>query len=96
MGFKKIYLLGVDGTNTHLANKNYFSEKRHFYNETPEDMKGQENTYLLCDPDDAKRHDNKILTLLAEYASKKGAHIYNATRGGVLDIFERVSFDDLT
>ena len=30
-----------------------------------------------------------------EYADKHGIKIYNATRGGALEVFPRVNFDDL-
>jgi len=30
-----------------------------------------------------------------EYADGHGIKIYNATRGGKLEVFERVNFDDL-
>lgn len=32
---------------------------------------------------------------IKKYADKKGIKIYNATRGGYLEIFERVNFDTL-
>ena len=32
---------------------------------------------------------------IKEYAEQKGIKIYNATRGGYLEVFERVNLDDL-
>ena len=32
---------------------------------------------------------------LKEYAEQRGIKIYNATRGGYLEVFERVNLDDL-
>ena len=33
--------------------------------------------------------------LFHDYAEKKGVHIYNATRGGHLEIFPRVTLEDV-
>lgn len=84
LGFKDIYLLGVD-----------FSY-----------MKGKKNHFIdQFEPDDifdGMTLQNKIQEIsyvafckAREYADKKGIRIYNATRGGYLEVFERVVFDQL-
>lgn len=77
LGFKEIYLLGVDCN----YGKN---QKNHFYN---------------VDINDSHAHyvDGMILAYEAakEYADAHGIKIFNATRGGKLEVFERVDFDSL-
>lgn len=79
MGFKEIYLLGVDcnfttGNTRHGAGLSYDNYK---YNWT-------ENTgYTMIEG----------FKVAKEYADKHNIKIYNATRGGKLEIFERVDFD---
>ncbi len=38
---------------------------------------------------------NRSYELCKEFAEKNGVKIYNATRGGKLEVFERVDFDSL-
>ena len=77
MGFKEIYLLGVDhyaaGKNTHF----YMKNKAEYA--APTYLEGIEYGYNLA----------------KQEAEKRGVHIYNATRGGKLEVFERVDFDSL-
>ena len=77
MGFKEIYLLGVDhyaaGENTHFYIKNQAEYA------APTFLKGIEFGYNLA-KQETKRRD---------------IHIYNATRGGKLEVFERVDLDTL-
>lgn len=77
MGFKEIYLLGVDC--------NLYKETKHF-------IEG----YACNKFDD----DDQIFVLNAyrvaeKYSRDNNFRIYNATRGGELEIFERVDFDGL-
>jgi hypothetical protein len=92
MGIKEIYLLGVDHNFSKMVNdkgeiiidknaKDYFSEK---YNNDKEDL------YI----------PNVEVSTRAYQAAKKFADqhnikIYNATRGGKLEVFERVDFDQI-
>jgi len=94
MGIREIYIIGVDmdykvpkgferGFGTYIANSN----TNHFH---PDYLK----------PGEIARSPNEHLQLLAyEDARKKaielGCNIYNATRGGKLEIFPRVDFDSL-
>lgn len=79
MGFKEIYLLGCDC--------DYSGEKQHFidYDEqyTVDRVNGPEKLMIAA------------YKVAKEYADTHGIKIYNATRGGKLEVFERVNFDDL-
>lgn len=79
MGFKEIYLLGCDC--------NYSGEKQHF----------AEYGIKVRAKDAVKTENNLIVAFSAakEYADNHGIKIYNATRGGKLEVFERVDFDSL-
>lgn len=78
LGFKEIYLLGVD------CNYEKTSRKNHFYNIAAND---NHEHYV----------DGMILAYEAarQYADSHGVKIFNATRGGKLEVFERVNFDEL-
>lgn len=77
MGFSEIYLLGVDC--------NYSGSQKHSslvdYKKQPKLSPGAESNMMKCF-ETAKRA-----------AEQAGAKIYNATRGGKLEVFERVDFD---
>lgn len=76
MGFKNIYLLGVDCNYVNNSKNNYFFED----NKT----------------DKAFHHEDKMIlsyVAAANYARNHGIKIYNASRGGKLDVFERINFD---
>ncbi len=92
MGFSEIYLLGVDHSFQRYQDKNgnvvvdpnakdYFSEK---YN--------QDKDQLFI-----PKLDVSTLSYMAaqEYAQEHPVKIYNATRGGKLEVFPRVEFDTL-
>lgn len=80
MGFKEIYLLGVDFSYGNCSSPEKY---RHCYEEKELLSTGYpdfiEMAYIA-----AKR-----------YADSHGIKIYNATRGGKLEVFERVDFDSL-
>ncbi|WP_052169727.1 6-hydroxymethylpterin diphosphokinase MptE-like protein [Pseudobutyrivibrio ruminis] len=78
MGFKKIYLLGVDCNYEKNSNDNYF-----FKTEKPD----------ILNHDVRRMFDN--FEIAKKYADEKDIKIYNATRGGMLEVFERVDFDTL-
>lgn len=82
MGFKEIILLGVDMTDVKP------NEKRpHFYEEDDEkDNKIGKGTisYAL-----------EAFLIAEKYTRNHGIKIMNATRGGNVEVFSRVSFDDL-
>lgn len=89
MGFDKVYLLGMDHYPDSLIN---IKSTEHFYNSD------KDRLWDLL-PEHVKI-DNHI-TLLNSYKKARlvfeedGRNIFNATRGGYLEVFERVKFDDL-
>ena len=81
MGFSDIYLLGVDSTCLSPDRRN--GSYGHFYDEEKLEAVGYTD------------YVKKAFMSAKEYADSHDMHIYNATRGGYLEIFDRVSFDDL-
>lgn len=83
MGFKEIYLLGVDFS----FSANYKDASNHF----------TENYYTKESRTAFFREEENLQAYLKarEYAGSRGVKIYNATRGGKLEVFERVDFDRL-
>ena len=78
MGFKEIYLIGVDC--------NYSSNKNNHFKD-----------YGIVDPA-ASEVSKKMICAYKEakkYADRNQIKIYNATRGGMLEVFERVDLDTL-
>lgn len=80
MGFKEIYLLGVDFSAYGNPDKPY----PHFHEEEPlrSISYGDRQNYLAYE-------------MAKKYADEHNIHIYNSTRGGKLEIFPRVHFDSL-
>jgi hypothetical protein len=83
MGFKEIYLLGVDAT---VPGK-YHDDTSHFC----KDYISKSKTSLMCFIDEPRL----AYRAAKEYAENKDITIYNATRGGQLEVFQRVNFDEL-
>jgi len=83
MGFKEIYLIGVDFN----YSANLLDERNHF---SPDYIKpgGTVGNIFVEEVRNA-------YTSAKKYADSHGLKIYNATRGGKLEVFERVDFDDL-
>lgn len=79
MGFNKIYLLGLDGYDPKAKNHGY----GHFYDET--------EVVSFAYTDQVYRGYNAARA----YGEKHGIQILNATRGGYIEIFNRVDFDSL-
>lgn len=79
LGFEEIYLLGTDFT----GSNGYARKYRHFYTEKQLDS--------VCYSEQVRFGYGKA----KQYADTHGIKIYNATRGGELEIFERVNFDEL-
>lgn len=80
LGFSDIYLLGVDATG---INDKYI-KYGHFYNEE-----------RLCATCNAKYVKEDYKAAKRYIDTHRDVRIYNATRGGELEFFERVEFDDL-
>lgn len=92
MGFKEIYLIGVDHNFSMYEDKDgniirdntvkdYFCDN---YNEDKEKLE-------IPNLDDS----TKAYIAARKYCDKNNIKIYNATRGGKLEVFERVSFDEI-
>ena len=93
MGIKEIYLIGVDHNFSKMIDdkgnvvhnpgvKDYFCED---YNLDKEDL------YIP-----STEMSTKAFRAARNYADQNNINIYNATRGGKLEIFERINFDDIT
>lgn len=85
MGFKEIYLIGVDNNYTTALNDNKANESVHFY-KTSYNQKGI-----------VHYADNQIKSyeLYRDFAKSHGVSIYNATRGGRLEVYPRVNLDEI-
>ncbi len=92
MGIKEIYLLGVDHSFSKVVNdqgevivdktlRDYFSEE---YNKDKDDL-------YIPNVDVSTR----AFEAARKYADQNNIKIYNATRGGKLDVFERVDFSKI-
>ena len=79
MGYREIYLIGADCSNLN----------KHFINDVTDKDKDQQ--YV----------DNVVRIQLAGYeimkkeTEKRSVKVYNATRGGALEVFERVKLEDV-
>lgn len=80
MGCKEIYLLGCDCDLT--QNKEHIGETKK--NEMP---------YRIAMA--KMRRMTEAYMVIKRILNNKGVHVYNATRGGKLEVFPRVDFDDL-
>ena len=93
MGFKEIYLLGVDHNYTVTINEE---------GETIVDKSAKDYFCENYDTDikDIVVHDmgqnTRAYRKAKHYCDNNGINIYNATRGGKLEVFPRVNFDDIT
>lgn len=83
MGFEEIYLLGVDFSWGEDGKNAHFDEN---YGDNLAGLIAmKENKYKVL----------KSYKTADEISKKRGVKIYNATRGGYLEVFERLSFDDI-
>lgn len=82
MGIKEIYLLGVDA--------NYVGPKAHVGQEDRKVTEAQIKAAKKQYTDQISGYKN-----LKRLADLKGVHVYNATRGGALEVFPRIAFDEL-
>lgn len=93
MGFKEIYLIGVDNNYTFEKNKNGVKIKNdienHFYKDR--DDKKSADLYATVDVD----HLTQTFIRANEYAQQHNIKIYNSTRGGKLEVFPRVSLETI-
>lgn len=82
MGFSEIILLGVDMTDTKIGEK-----IPHFYDSDAESEKDLAKGNIL--------NALKAFSIAKHAAQKRGIRIQNATRGGNVEVLERVDFDHL-
>lgn len=83
MGFSEIYLIGMD---FNYEDRKKGGEGVHFSDEYEKD--------ILFEVNYKREHELSYLSA-REYAETHNVKFYNATRGGELEIFERVDFDSL-
>lgn len=88
MGFKKIYLLGIDHQYA-TQYTNGIEEKNEIKNHSELLEEDNEGGFYLIDKTTLAYKSAK------KYADEHGIKIYNATRGGKLEVFDRVDFDSL-
>lgn len=90
MGYKEIYLIGVDHSYARMIdnNGNVIEDKsiKDYFDDSYDD--GIKND-LVHNMDDA----TKSFFRTKQHFGPKGIHIYNATRGGKLEVFPRVDLD---
>lgn len=89
MGFKEIYLLGVDFS---------VGKQKHFVKDYIDDGKGISQNLAwekVFTNDEFLWSQERTFKAAKKYADLHGIKIYNATRGGYLEIFERMNFDNL-
>lgn len=84
MGFKEIYLVGADC--------DYLQDKKYFMNDK---NRGEEKHFTKKFYE--KNTDKFILAyqVAKQYADANGIEIFNATRGGKLEVFPRVDLDSV-
>ena len=92
MGFSEIYLLGVDHNFSKMVDKNGNvmedkSIKSHFVDNYNSDI--QDLGFHVDEATEAYISAEKLSL------QQKTFRIFNATRGGKLEVFERVDFDSL-
>lgn len=88
MGIKEIYFIGVD-------NSYQFERKKDGTLHQNNDTKNYFGSKVINNGFSAVYEMDIAYKAAKDYADKNGIKIYNATRGGKLEIFERVGFDTL-
>lgn len=87
-GFREIYLLGCDCS--------YFQTGLQHFCEPEDIVEKNCNTYGMMDSNlQTLYYHINAYEKIKDNAEHKGIKIYNATRGGYLEVFERVNFDEL-
>lgn len=83
MGFKEIYIIGADC--------NYDPKQMHFIETNGIDDKQRNAAYLPG----AVEMSIKGYIAAKKFSEKHNVHIFNATHGGKLEVFDRVDFDSI-
>ena len=92
MGFDEIYLIGIDHTFSRIIDENGNVHDGKL-------TKGEEHAsflgnYNMPNGSEVYKVENAYRAA-RQYGEENNIKIYNATRGGELEIFERVTFDTL-
>lgn len=99
MGFKEIYLVGCDNTNSVVRNENGqtvldLSKKQHFsdkyFENNSEELKANE---LVGDIMENWKYVTKSYEDIKYFCDREQVKIVNATRGGALEVFPRADFE---
>ena len=93
MGFNSIYLLGIDFSYSQERHKDETIEIKNITNYM-EPMQKDAETFQYSQITDIDLQKDGYMAA-KKYADENGIKIYNATRGGKLEVFERVDFDSL-
>ena len=91
LGAKEIYLLGVD----HSYSDNSIAEENHFIKNYYTDDEKEKYREMYKSATFEIEKATKAYEAAEVYLRKHGFRIYNATRGGKLEVFERIDFDRL-
>jgi len=100
MGFSEIYLIGVDNTQPPGPHTKKFAElQSHFYTEDLDELKRRRELLPKFGFDDDWDKYNNLVNahymIARDYAEEHCIKIFNATRGGHLEVFERIDIDEL-
>ncbi len=99
MGFREIYLIGVDCTNSFTKGhftENYVPTELDEYN-LKRARRTMNRPHMTLEELGEYRKERSIMAYqkIRDYALEHGVKIYNASRGGELNVYERVDFDAL-
>jgi hypothetical protein len=97
MGFKEIYLLGVDHNyKNYMSNDGNFDKEAHAASHF-EGAKAYKNlrTSNVPQKKGVVYVSTKAYQTAENYSRKHGIRIFNATRGGKLEVFERTNLEDI-
>lgn len=94
MGFKNIYLIGCDNYMPSFEGKEIDTHIEYEKKMELDHFEGYLRENEIVNVGDFNLAE-KGYVCAKEYIESKGGHIYNATRGGKLEVLDRVNFDDL-
>lgn len=97
MGFAEIYLVGIEHSEIISGRYDYFYERKQSVTGDKDPTASGTGEMLwefqtVLHAIDGLWRQYEVLKAIAD---KKGIKIYNATKGGILDVFERVDYDSL-
>lgn len=90
MGAKEIYLLGIDH---HFPANGVTDENAHFIKDYLKSAEKEQFKKHYQSPEYMLARSTKAFEAAKWYADKHEIRIFNATRGGELEVFERIDFD---